>query len=474
VSEVLERGNGESELSQDLFLQQFLRAVRALKLLGDDSRVLVACSGGLDSTVLAQLLARTRRLLGTEVEMAYVDHNQRGPVGARESAWVKVLAERLAVPFHALDLQAAEGLSQAALRDLRRSALLKLAADRGLNAIATAHHAQDNAETLLMRLMSGVGVSGLSGMAPRDGLWIKPLLWADRSALEDYARTFRLGFVEDPSNGRLKYLRNRVRLELLPTFELLRPGATLQIAQLASRVEAEESEFNAWIEGELDRLEGAQNTLPRSWLERWPTPIERRIVRVWLKRLGIESEPALVEALLSGEDLVHNRGSFLRRSDLLIFTPEEPFGGLWAREPIALELGQKIDLGTSMAWNLLSPNPEVFAPKTMHFNAVFRAPGARRPQQSMLLNWNATPWPLIVRARSNKDDSKTIDRLLAAKKVPRPFWSGWPLLASRQDPKNVVAVLGVHIFEPFALQAAGRAISLECLFDDRLNPASSS
>jgi len=462
----------ELELStqtQDQHLQEFLRFVRSEKLIEDEDRILVAVSGGLDSTVLAQLLARTRRLLKMHVEIVHVDHTQRGMMSAREGAWVKVLGERLAIPTHLISLNTEGSLSQAELRDLRRTALLKLAAEKNLSKIATAHHADDNAETFIMRAISGTGVSGLSGISPKESVWIRPLLWATRASLEDYARRYRLGWVEDPSNSRDVYLRNRIRNEVAPLLENIREGPISNLAVIAGRVSEEERDWDEWISAQFEE---PVECLPRAWLEKWPTPLQRRIFKTWLKKLGLDPDPSLVEALLAGEELVHKEGSFLRRSDMYIFTPEKNFSSPWRNEPIPLELGKRIDLGRSTAWSFISDSPERFRAMDYSLFLVFRPPEAAAQKNGMKLSWNALPWPLVLRSRIQTDPSRELDRILAKHRIPRPFWKEWPLIVSRQDPKIIVAVLGIHVFDAFRLKNSGRCVCIESLFEERLKPNS--
>ena len=295
--------------TQHRLIQETLGFMRRRALVEGGERVLVAVSGGLDSSVLLHSLSRVARVLGIQIEVAHVDHGTRGEASEREALWVKVLAERLHLKLHPLRLVKPERTNQEELRNLRRKALQELAKDIGCVRVATAHHANDNAETFLMRAMSGTGSYGLAGIRPRDGVWIKPLLWATRADLEDYARAHRLAWVEDPSNERSAYLRNHLRNVLIPQLEEIRTGSLKNLARAAERMEEEETSWDLWLETQLD--DGPKETLSVAWLERWPVPMQRRVLRFWLKRIGIVSAPALVEALLRGDELVHPLRQFL-------------------------------------------------------------------------------------------------------------------------------------------------------------------
>ena len=467
-------------VSQDRFFQEFLRFVRANDLIPPGSRVLVSVSGGLDSTVLAQIMARARRVLKIEVEFAHVDHRTRGVTSEREGAWVKVLGDRLSVKTHQLQLDVlGEEMSQMELRDLRRILLKDKAGELGADFIATAHHADDNAETFLMRAISGTGVQGLAGIAPKEGFWIRPLLWAHRRDLEDYARTFRFGWVEDPSNERGVYLRNQLRRSAIPLLEQLRTGATRNLARAAERILEEEREWDAWIEAQLD---GPVDSLPRAWVERWPDPLQRRIFKVWLKRLGLDPEPKLIEALMGGEEMVHREGSFLRRSDLYVFLSERDFGSRF-RAPIKVELGKKIELGASTAWSFMPQAPERFKRIPLGIYLMFRPPELKSNPGTILFAWDKLPWPLQIRARKTTDAGAPLDRILAKAKIPRPFWAEWPVLVGRgksnaatQDSEadRVVGLVGLGALPEYQLNGVGRCVSAECFFEERLKAVSPS
>ncbi len=456
----------EATQQQEKFIQDLLGFARKNELFLKGGRLLVAVSGGLDSTVLLHSLSRVSRLLDFEIEVAHVDHKTRGTASAQEGVWVQVLCERLQIPCHTLTVGEIEKSSQDAFRKARRALLIELSEKIGARWIASAHHADDNAETFLIRAISGAGSLGLSGISPTDGLWVRPLLWATKQDLENYARVHGLGWVEDPSNARDAYLRNRLRQEVIPTLGELRHGALRNLAKAAERLDFEERSWETWIEAQFD---GAKENLSLGWLEKWPEPLKRRILRSWVRRLGVEPVPALVEALVRGDELIHGKGSFLRRSDTLIFSPHENFGESWTKM-MPIELGKRVSMGTSMAWSFL---PSASAKAQLVDHSFYLV--AREPKKDKLgqFAWEKMPWPLAIRARQ-KSDPKDIDSFLEKAGIPKPFWKAWPLLVSLKNPELVLSVLGLHIYPDYSLKDLGRCVCLESFFEERLGSVSES
>ncbi|NCN42612.1 tRNA lysidine(34) synthetase TilS [bacterium] len=446
---------------QSQFIQESLAYVRAKRVLREGERVLVAVSGGLDSSVLLHSLSRMSRLLGIQLEVAHVDHRTRGQASERESVWVKVLVERLNLKLHAVQVAAPLKSNQEELRNLRRQALTELADDLQCSVIATAHHADDNAETFLMRVMSGTGVSALAGMQPRDGIWAKPLLWSSRSQLETYARDHRLAWVEDPSNLRSTYLRNHIRNILLPQVEQARQGSIRNLAKIAERVQEEESDWEEWFAGQM---QGPKETLSIAWLERWPAPLQRRVMRYWLRELGLTPSPHLMEALLRGDELIHPAGSFLRRSDMLVFSKENDFSEEW-QTPKGLEFSRRLSLGSSLAWSFLPSAPERSTPLPLSILAGFTRPGQRYGAASLLFSWDRAPWPMNIRCIT-ATELQRFTSVFDAFRIPKPYRSKWPVLVNQEREQEVIAIFGLKVLEPYAAVGDERAVAIHHFYDN--------
>ena len=217
----------------------------ARRVLVDDCQlerqdhVLVAVSGGGDSIALLHVLALLRRKLGFGLSAHGVDHGLR-PEAAAELAVAQALATTLRVPFDttALRLRAGGNL-QARAREARFRALRNAAGRHGANLIATAHHAEDRAETMLMRLLRGAGPRGLAVLPPRDGVLVRPFIRARKAAILAHLARHHLAHCHDPSNDDRRFLRVRVRQEVVPMLESISPAIVQHLCALADQIGGE-------------------------------------------------------------------------------------------------------------------------------------------------------------------------------------------------------------------------------------------
>ena len=187
-----------------------LELVRREALWSPGDRVAVAVSGGVDSLVALVALAELRRAHGAELVVLSVDHGLRSE-SAAEVEQVGRVAAGLGLPFAALTLRLEPGPDLAARARVARRAALCAAAGPDVR-IATGHHADDQAETVLQRLFSGSGAHGLSGLRPRAGAFVHPLIDEDRASIEAFAKLRGLAWIDDPSNARSQ--RGRLRAAL--------------------------------------------------------------------------------------------------------------------------------------------------------------------------------------------------------------------------------------------------------------------
>jgi tRNA(Ile)-lysidine synthase len=215
--------------------------------VGRGARVLVAVSGGPDSIALLDVLARLSSSVGLSLAAHGVDHGLREEAGA-ELELARTQAAKLGVEFDVTRLSLASGGNlQARAREARYAALEGVAKRRGLELIATAHHADDRAETVLLRLLRGAGPRGLAVLPAREGRRIRPLIRARRSDVLGHLARHGIPFATDPSNLDRRFMRARVRAEVLPLLSELSPGVVAHLNALADAL-AEDDELESWHE----------------------------------------------------------------------------------------------------------------------------------------------------------------------------------------------------------------------------------
>jgi tRNA(Ile)-lysidine synthase len=208
-------------------------ALREHDLVPRGSTVLVAVSGGPDSMALLHVLAGLRRRGGFGVFAHGVDHGLR-PEAATELDLAERFARSLDVPFARTRVRVEPGGNvQARARSARWEALTEAAAQVGAARIATGHHADDRAETFLMRILRGTGKKGLAVLPPRAGVRVRPMLYARRADIEAHIARHGIPYAVDPSNCDPRFLRARVRHEVLPVLTQIEPRVVEHIGTLA-------------------------------------------------------------------------------------------------------------------------------------------------------------------------------------------------------------------------------------------------
>ncbi|HZU82542.1 MAG TPA: tRNA lysidine(34) synthetase TilS [Polyangiaceae bacterium] len=211
-------------------------ALREHALVPRGELVLAAVSGGPDSMALLHVLALLRGRLAFGLFAHGVDHGLRGEAAA-ELDVAERFARSLDVPFGRTRVRLAGGANlQARARAARWEALRAAAARVGAARIATGHHADDRAETVLIRLLRGTGARGLGVLPPRDGERIRPLYRARRKDVEAHIARHRLPYADDPSNRDPRFLRTRVRCELMPLLERMSPRVVEHLCAIADEL----------------------------------------------------------------------------------------------------------------------------------------------------------------------------------------------------------------------------------------------
>lgn len=313
-------------------LETVRATIRRQGLFAEREPLVAAVSGGIDSMALLHLLLE----LGASVTVAHVDHMLRGDESAEDASFVEASCRRLGVPlfrksFDVAAHAAARRLSvQEAAREIRYQYLEEVARETGGRKVVTAHHADDQAETVLMRLLRGTGLKGLGGIPYRRPLSeeggievVRPLLDVRREEIERYAAQTGIAHREDRSNASTKYLRNKIRIQLLPLLEgEYEADVRGKLLRLAETAREDEKLLHDMAVEAMARVAAAVNEAQMrvdvKELAILPVPLQRRVITLilyylrghtkqWeqvhidsLRALALHSNPSAAQSLPHG------------------------------------------------------------------------------------------------------------------------------------------------------------------------------
>lgn len=256
---------------------KLLKFIREQDLISPGDTVICAVSGGADSVALLFSLYLLREKLEITLEAAHFNHNLRGEESQRDETFVRELCARYDIALHVGSGEIRPGKKglEAAARDARYAFLESLPGK-----IATAHTADDNAETVLMHLVRGTGLKGLGGIAPRRGELIRPMLGITRREVEGFLAEWHLPHVEDSTNETDAFLRNRLRRHVMPLLAAENPRIAENLSQMALRLRQDEAYLAQQSEYE---------TLPEvETLRMLPNAIRSRMLERFLKESGVK------------------------------------------------------------------------------------------------------------------------------------------------------------------------------------------
>lgn len=207
-------------------------------LFGGKDRVLVALSGGADSVALFRVLVS----LGFPCECAHCNFHLRGEESDRDEAFVRDLCDQFEVPLHVMhfdteDYAKTHRLSiEMAARELRYRWFESLRKEVDASVVAVAHHRDDSVETMLLNLIRGTGINGLKGISPKNGYIVRPLLEVSRQEILDYLQVIGQDYITDSTNLQDEYLRNKIRLNILPLMQEINPSVLESISETGARL----------------------------------------------------------------------------------------------------------------------------------------------------------------------------------------------------------------------------------------------
>ncbi len=433
-------------------------------------RVLAACSGGADSVALVSLLLKLREKMALEIAVGHFNHRLRAGAEADE-AFVRDLARAWGLAFFAgvkdvrSEARAGKLNLEETARGLRYEFLRSAAGAWGATRIATGHTMNDQAETFLMRLLRGSGLSGLAGIEPVSAAGqvpvVRPLLGVLRQDVEAYLRAEGLAFREDESNADRKLLRNRIRLGLLPQMASeYAPRIVEHLARLSAIIREEDELLAAFIRELADEFiagAGEKTTLDVRTLSFLPPALARRVAREFLRRLkgdlrAISFED--VESLLGlrdGREKTVKKGLRLRRENGRLF----------------LLKGRK---RTSRAFEVTWDGRGDVTAAGSRFSGRVIAAGEGVPlrgddRKRALFDLATLSFPIVVRSRRPGDlyrplgapGRKKLKEILRAKGIPRGARDRLPVFISRS---RIIWVPGLPVAEDFKVEASTQTLFL--------------
>ena len=409
------------------------------KLLPDTSglRIGVACSGGPDSVALLSALLTLAPLRDYRLRALHVNHGLR-PESDREQDMVQTLCQQWQVPLSVKKLWPPPGLKgiEVWAREARYAFFQERLIAVPLDYIATAHTQDDQAETVLFRLMRGSARRGLAGIpAVRDKWLIRPFLPCSRREIDAYTKEKELSPVTDPSNADLRFTRNKIRHVLLPFLEQeFSPQIRRHLASLAETTREEEDWLEELATNAHRRVIGRDNSVSLSALDKEPAALRSRILRQWsegrahdLKAAHVRGLRELSEGKIQGRVELPGRRAVVRQGTRLMFQTPRPLVLEWDYSHV-LQAGQSRQLASRWALSVsaaLAWQGNVRAAQcTDRWSALFDCNLADTADTCLVRNARTGD-----RIRPlGMDGHKKVQDVLADAKIPSALRPGFPVV----------------------------------------------
>jgi tRNA(Ile)-lysidine synthase len=408
-------------------LQRVSDSLRSLKL--PEGTALVAVSGGPDSVALLDLLAQTRNLHGLDLVVAHADHGIH-PESARVAERVRALAAAYDLPVETQQLKLGPLAGETLARAQRYAWLEEVRRRVGAAIIFTAHHADDQVETVLMRVLSGSGPAGLAGIAAVRGQLVRPLLPFSHAELVRHVQEQNLEVWLDPANADPRHLRSWIRTRLLPQLRERLPEVDACLQRVASQAQGDRAAWDAALHllpGLDVRTEEPGISVAAPSLGDYDSALIRAVILALARRAGCRLGPSRIGRVLN---LIRSGASGARVPLGAGWTAELNFGRLYLspREPDA----------TVESWSLADRRGEATWGRWKFRWEPATAPG--RQERAGLSAW-FTPEPLTVRRWMPGDKVKPLGargrrlvvRCFQDVQVPRSRRGSWPVLAQSSD-----------------------------------------
>jgi len=449
-------------LSLELKVKKFIEEEQ---LLQQDDHLLIAVSGGVDSMALLHYFVKTKEQWGITVEAVHVDHMLRGEASAEDRAFVQKYCDEYGVYLYAKAIPIPEimalenGNTQLICRRERYQYFKEVMEKTNASKLVTAHHADDQLESVLMSLTKNATINGMQGIRSQrifEGkTLIRPFLTVTKSEIREYLLKQGLDYREDASNAKDTYVRNRFRHHVVPLLEAENPRVTEQVTHFTKQLQEDDAYLMTLAEDvfsrTVERIDGNTYSMEIKALQLVPLALQRRLILILLNYLYKDSNTIQSYALLTsisklcdttaGYAEVHLPEDFIavRRYGKLTIQKKEPLEGQASPE-------KKI-VSTANGWTTLTNGERLCVVELPNLSSEMLTDTAR------LFYFNASKLklPLSVRARKEgdrmllkgMDQPKRLSRLFIDEKIPLNERNSWPLLISQSD--EVVAVIGVRM-----------------------------
>ena len=400
-------------------LNDLLAQLRKYRMVESGEQVVCAVSGGADSMALLWAMYLLREKLGLRLSAAHFNHHLRDEESDRDEQFVRDFCDRFEIPLYLGEgnvTAGAKGL-EAAARDTRYAFL-----DTLPGKIATAHTADDNAETVLMHLVRGTGLKGLGGIMPVNGRRIRPMLNCTRQQVLAFLEEYHIPFVEDSSNGSDDFLRNRLRHHVMPLLKQENPCLAENVSRMAMELREDEAA--------LSDLAAFEELPPVSELRKRSAPVRSRMLELFLKQNGVK-EPEREHILLA---------------ESLVFSEKPSASGQFPGNVTIRRNYDRLEIAKSVA-----------APETvslpMNGEALWESMNLRvccRPAQEIINSETvftvACSGKLTLRSRQSGDEmrlsggTKSLKKLFIDRKIPAALRQNMPVVA---DETGIVGIYGI-------------------------------
>lgn len=458
-------------------LERVYTEIARHKMVKEGQRVIVGVSGGPDSVVLLHILHCLEKRLGISLYAAHLNHMFRGEEAKGDALFVQAICSHWGIPCISAEKDVPayardKGLSsQVAARELRYQFFCDVLQKTAGHKIALAHHANDQAESVLMNIFRGSGLRGLAGITPiRDNLYIRPLLKIRRAEIEQYCQQQGLSYRIDSSNLKTKYRRNKLRHHLIPLLEKeYAPGLVGILSRMADQVR-EEDEFLEGLADEmyqkvLLRRDGSALVLDRKKLMNQSTVLLRRIIRIAYQQLNGTKQGIAFEH-------VDNLINHLKRggAEKIIEMPT----GIKVR--LALD---RVDFSKNMieaqpakgSYSLALPGNVTIGDINISTRIITKAEMPLTPQElpshMAAIDYHRVAQPLEVRFRQEGDvfipfglgKKVKLKKFMIDRKIPKHLRDKIPLLVEKNS-QRIIWVAGIRLADHVGLTSLTQKVIL--------------